>query len=329
MSYHTWLLLAVMGWLTGEPVYSQQPAREPSAFGEATVAVEGEGPVALNQETENENDAAALPALEGIEAALRDLVAEQRQQAGLGPEDHELRDLHAQEAMAFWAKLMFYAALASVIITAVGVELVRRTLKASREGVRHANSAADAAWKTVEQAKLATDAAEETTNITRDIGRRQLRAYVTVDVKKGLILNNGQELRIHIILKNTGQTPAKNVRNCSAECIFQYRPPQGIIPPPEDNRNFGSESTIAVGDNLIINKVIALPPVNELIDLQEENHAIHIFGSVFYEDIFDETYRTNFFFWIRNGHLIEAIEKGNTDIESCAFSRANQWNNIT
>ena len=57
------------------------------------------------------------PALNQIEAAIRDLIAQQRTAQGQGPEDHEISDLEAQEGMAFWAETMFWATLAAVIVT--------------------------------------------------------------------------------------------------------------------------------------------------------------------------------------------------------------------
>lgn len=173
--------------------------------------------------------------------------------------------------------------------------------------------------------------------VTEDIGKRQLRAYVTVGIDRGVLLGaERRQLRIHIQFKNAGQTPAKSVRSVTASGVMPYRPPLGCITSVPDLREGeGSHSTMATGDTLTVNKVVDMPHRKDLDEMVARNHMIHVWGSVFYDDIFDAPWRTNFFFWIRNPHLIEAVDRPIPEdglaisVDGSAFTRSNQWNEIT
>lgn len=93
-----------------------------------------------------------LPALERIEAAIRDTIAEEDADERERQENRDIADLEAQTDMAFWAKLMFWASFAGVVVTFVGVCLVGWTL-------HHTKRAADYAEQMVNEAKDTTEAA--------------------------------------------------------------------------------------------------------------------------------------------------------------------------
>ena len=105
--------------------------------------------------------------------------------------------------MAFWAMAMFFAALLGTILTGAGVFLIWRTLEATKR-------AAVAAEGAVTEAKNATKAAQEAVNVTRDIGRAQVRAYVTI--KSAAIYFGGDDGGpfIQIVAANSGQSPARS-----------------------------------------------------------------------------------------------------------------------
>jgi len=72
------------------------------------------------------------PVLNEINAALRELVSEERAAQSKEPSQTDKSDLEAQQAMAVWAQAMFWATLATVFVAIVGVIYVRRTLLESR-----------------------------------------------------------------------------------------------------------------------------------------------------------------------------------------------------
>lgn len=208
-----WGIIFAVGFLTCLPALSQEPREPPDeAQVEATPDDSERKPAADENPGPELNPASDLLApVQGIESAIRDLVAEQRRAAGEPPNEHEVSDLKAQKAMALWAMLMFVASVASVAVTAAGLELLRRTLNATKDAATYAESAARAAWETVEQAKAATLAAQEAVGVTREVGQAQVRAYISVsaELPKGLALN--QTLRVKLSIKNTGQSPAHSV----------------------------------------------------------------------------------------------------------------------
>ncbi len=106
-------------------------------------------------------------------------------------------DLNAQRNMAYWAAAMFVAAVGTLIVTGIGVLYIAKTLEATRDAVREAENATKAALKSTEE--------------TTRIASRQIRAYLSISakIKKPIV---GKYLRVKVIIKNTGQTPAKRFR---------------------------------------------------------------------------------------------------------------------
>ena len=80
--------------LEGEPIPNARQEQGASA-GEDDTANEEESPTDIT------------PFLQGIEAAIRDLIAEENEIERQRQEDRDVRDLEAQENMARWAKAMF------------------------------------------------------------------------------------------------------------------------------------------------------------------------------------------------------------------------------
>lgn len=147
------------------------------------------------------------------------------------------RDLDAQESVARSTRTMMWTALIGLVLGVGSVYLIWGTL---RETQRMAE-------------------------ITRDVGKRQLRAYVTVTVENAVLLGpDRSQLRVKIKFRNSGQTPAKNIRTVSISEFLPYRPPQGAIPPIEDSLGAGSRSTIAMNDFFTIKKVTPVPSRGEL-----------------------------------------------------------------
>jgi hypothetical protein len=129
-----------------------------------------------------------LPGIQGIEAAIRDLIAEDDEIARQRQENREVRDLEAQEDMALWAMWMFFATLATVIVTVIGVCLIFRTLKYTKEAAIYAKIAAEAAKETVAEARnsntvttRAVTAAVDANTINRNAMIIGNRAWVVPD----------------------------------------------------------------------------------------------------------------------------------------------------
>lgn len=99
-------------------------------------------------------------------------------------------DLRAQRNMANWAAWMFCAAVATVIVTGLGVIYVAQTLDATRDAVRATNRATDE---------------------TREIGKKQVRAYFSSPGGTYNIYLPDRMFVAKITLKNVGQSSARDI----------------------------------------------------------------------------------------------------------------------
>lgn len=161
-----------------------------------------------------------LPAIQGIEAAIRDLIAEESEIEREAERRRNADDLRAQQDMALWSFWTTLAAGASVFLTAVGVYLIWRTMRYTRDAALYAKTAADAsvamvdeAGKSTNAAAVAADAANDANRLNRQVFLADQRPWVAVECKlaKPLTWNvNGCNLSFIVAMKNTGRTPALN-----------------------------------------------------------------------------------------------------------------------
>ncbi|HVI28877.1 hypothetical protein [Hansschlegelia sp.] len=230
-------------------------------------------------------------------------------------------------------------------------------LQAQRQAAQAADRSADVAewmktptWAQIILASLGTISvlvalyfAYQANRIAETTGKRQLRAYLTVDVKKALILNPEREvMRVQIRIENNGQTPAMYIRSGTLLTIKPHHPPIGTLSVAEDRESAsatGSSSILGSGKRLIVNKEFPCLTKNDCLELQRSNERLYIIGIVRYRDIFQEDHTTKFCFLLKTGHLMRALDRyANTPvsietppaaIKGDGFSRANQWNEMS
>lgn len=101
------------------------------------------------------------------------------------------QDLRAQRDMAKWAFIMLWVTGASVAVTSLGVVYVALTLQETRRAVK---------------------AADDAVAVTREIGNKQLRAYIGVASATAKFNWSGDaSYRFVVTIKNYGATPASGV----------------------------------------------------------------------------------------------------------------------
>lgn len=139
------------------------------------------------------------------------------------PEDRQRArdDLRAQESMAVWAQAMFWATAASVVFTMIGVWLVWLNLREARKVTREAIRSADAARDAADEAKKATAAANtsveearETNRIARETAINEQRPWVAWRLINPSFTYEGPNnfrFRSDLIAENSGHTPAMEV----------------------------------------------------------------------------------------------------------------------
>lgn len=157
----------------------------------------------------SQQEQAVSPTVEQIAGPNEAAVATQQAQTEQ-PNQYTLRDVLAQEDMAFWSMLMFGAAVATVIVAAIGTILIKHQVKLTREAVTDTGKA--------------TVAMEKANRLADDIAKRQLRAYMGIN-KYDLSpyeLGVADSGRFMVAMQNFGQTPAIALTTQVSYAITQW-----------------------------------------------------------------------------------------------------------
>jgi hypothetical protein len=178
----------------------------------------------------NSQPATAIAVQNDIKRIASALEAANAKQPSADDKQQAQENLEAQKRMAFWARFMFFVALAETIVTAFGVWLVWHTLKAS--------------WAAAIAASEGTKKAGEAIAQSEAHSRRQLRAYVGVvsitqecpsenDLGAYKPVDTTAIAPVYtdytaITLRNFGQTPASEV--CTRGALIAVRGPIPALP---------------------------------------------------------------------------------------------------
>jgi len=245
-----------------------------------------------------------LPAIQGIESAIRDLMLQEDARERQRQLDHEQRDLYAQEAMALWAERMFWATLASVGLTAVGIWLIGRTLHHTKIASKHAGTAAEHAGiaakhagEAVTQAERGANAAFDAVRVTENTAQKQLRAYVLVK-RTGFAHDptTGRYL-LYADVYNDGQTPAYNLRMTAGIRLMPEQKEQGLTPHEPMEK---SDSTVGPRSHVTVVTPAPTSQEWEQIGARIENGSIlYLIGRITYRDVFERDQFTNFRYRVR------------------------------
>ena len=115
------------------------------------------------------------------------------------------QDLEAQQGMRFWAAVMAFVALTSVILTAAALWYIRGTLleteKIAKDSKRTAKASQDATRAMVEANRLA-----------KKMGEAQVKCYISItDVKVRISPFQPNSYDILFKLRNSGNSPVRKV----------------------------------------------------------------------------------------------------------------------
>lgn len=219
-----------------------------------------------------------LRALDGIQSAIHSLVPEKDEVSRQRQEQREYADLEAQQSMAWATYWLMWIGAGGLALTAVGVGLIWRTLV-------HTRRAANAAVATVKHSEQTVTAALDSIKINRESAVLQLRAYVVIqkisffsEEKKFRSLTAVAEPKIEIIVKNTGQTPAKKVNIKSTIYKLNDDHTKSIV--SGLNCTYGE-----IEGGLFINETIE---INSLYAAYIKNGDVfYVEGMIKYIDVFD------------------------------------------
>lgn len=280
--------LLLLGWLLfqggysfaqdNQSVFETDPITEPRH--EAGTNAEGEN--ADQQSASPLNEVAIFERLGRLEATIETVRSDQK---GDGQIDREVRDLQAQEDMAFWAKAMFWATAGTVVLTLLALLALIRTL-------HHTRRAADYAKDMVDEAKNTTTAAVESLRLTEKHGRAQLRAYLTL--KECSVPDSIPDgfLGVRFLVENSGQTPANIRRICTVARAVTGKIMKHDISNGTDR---AYRATIGAGHAMTMhggNTLVRMDKFHDKIKSGDMSIVAHI--SIEYADIFDEVHTSTF-----------------------------------
>lgn len=194
------------------------------------------------------------------------------------PDTFQLRDLKAQEGMAYWAVWMFAAAVLTLVVTALGTFLIWRQVILTR--------------KAVEDTSQATEAMRKANEIAETNHRMQLRPYLFPS-HASFTVDENHEPTAFVEIKNFGQSPAIDTEtwyHIWVECF----PLHDALPDAPDDLPKG-RSIIGPGAT----SEISHPRGNALNEhsrneIEAGRAALYVYGQTSYSDIFGQPHWSRF-----------------------------------
>lgn len=205
MTHRAWLFIVALGLIVATSSAPAQEAIQPHPENEVigTPRPTDSGDGDHRRDGNDQADTSDVPEdLSGVEAAINNVEAEENQEERQRQRENEQRDLDAQEAMAKWAKWMFWTSAVMAVLTALALFAIVRTL-------HHTRRAADASDGMLKEAIVATRAAQDAVEATRDVGEAQVRAYLSI---ASVFFDIGEDLRhckVAVVVNNSGNSPAR------------------------------------------------------------------------------------------------------------------------
>lgn len=296
MTRRLWLLIAVC---IAAPLALAQQISRPGQSASANA----------DAEKRSSEPSSALPASAALSItdSLQRIAAAQETQAKGGDSADEKQDkkadLQAQKDMAFWAKLMFFASVGSLVFTIAATGLLVFTFKQTRRATYAARQSAVSARQAVRDSRKSAE--------------KQLRAYVDVFHVSATWLAEPDDVtmkkvRVQAQFKNTGQTPAHEViawmrvENLPPDSpVFDLDAPElvatgvqgpGAINHLEELKQFDSGTGIVAG-------------------WKDGRRSLFVYGTIKYTDAFDEPRESHFRFFMPSEGVDSDEIKGHDGIK--------------
>jgi hypothetical protein len=149
--------------------------------------------------------------INGIEAAIRDLITEENEAETQRRKDQETRDLDAQEEMAKWAYWMFMATCATVLVTGAGLYLIWRTLHHTKVAAKHTEGMLEEAKATTKASLIAAKATEEANAQAANFAELETRAYLVAGDVTLHTHDIANCIFVRFSIRNVGRSPAYNI----------------------------------------------------------------------------------------------------------------------
>jgi len=167
-----------------------------------------------------------VAAIEGVEAAIRDLIREESEEERQRVAEIAKKDLAAQTEMAEWAREMAVASMAAAAFTFFGLILIWRTLGHTRTAAEHTQDMLDQTKETTSltrdmfvESEKATAAARKSAEISEMQYRRDFAPYVAI--VGGKYLFGADVWKVNLDIMNIGKSLANTVFVSGAIQVIQ------------------------------------------------------------------------------------------------------------
>jgi hypothetical protein len=173
-------------------------------------------------------------------------------------------DLAAQQDMAFWTRLTFFASAASVLLSLGALIGLFLSLRQTRRAI------AD----------------------TREIGEYQIQAYVHASK-----LEYAGAGRLNLYCKNTGATPAAYFSVASDTRVVKISDIKASD--PTEASGFKTWPALGGGDERSVGLTVDVKSVLDFQNgLRKEDEALLVVGRILYRTIFNHDHETHFTFYV-------------------------------
>lgn len=196
---------------------------------------------AESQSSPRRESPASSPSVEeSLQRIACTMEAEQTSAASKQADEQASRDLRAQEDMAWWAQMMFWAAAAGVILSGFGVFLIWRTLLYTRTAANHSATL-------IVEAKATTKAAERAAEAAVADQRPWIRVAVTGSGPVSWTPEGAIEGLLNFTLSNEGKAPALQVFSSVEVGIRHLNGPMDFFTPHQKLNEFADVLDMRTG----------------------------------------------------------------------------------
>jgi len=203
-------------------------------------------------------------------------------------------DLLAQQSMAKSTNYMDKAAWIGVLLSAIAVGLIWKTMKYTAAAADYAKDAVKAARDAVDEAERATRVAKDSLSETRNTAERQLRPYIVTHEPHIDDLRPGQIPNVKVTFKNTGQTPAVNAKG-SVWMTLGYFPPVSDFDFPITKDAAYSTFVLAPNGTITVGGRLKYALKKDQFEaICAGKMAVYAYGTVTYDDAFQKGRETGF-----------------------------------
>jgi hypothetical protein len=188
----------------------------------------------------------------------------------------------------------------------------------------------------IANARRANQISADSLGNARETSQTQLRAWIVTKVTHCKLFPPDFEIRVGLEVRNSGQTPAINVRSVSGSVIVPIYPLHGTINCAPPDVVISSRTIIAPSDRIVITiylppRGFGFPPISDATVHKwlAAGVAPHLFGWINYEDVFGRTWDTKYCLSVHPQHILDAIKNGTREVSLGGIATSNQWNEIT